>query len=801
MADKIRLGVRQLVEFLLRSGDIDSRYVEKERMNEGSRAHRALQKKNVAAFTEYRSEVALSCDAEREGLAYTLEGRADGVFLEGDQTFVDEIKTTVLPLEKIGEDFNRTHWAQAECYAWMLSRNRQLPAVSVQLTYYNLDTEEVKRFRREYSAAELDAFVSGLLEDYAVWAGFSAEWKDLRDATIKARGFPFPAFRKGQRALAAAVYHTVAAGRKLFAQAPTGTGKTMSALFPAVKAMGEGKTSKIFYLTAKTVTRQAAENALDRLRAPSGEEAPLRLKSVTLTAKEKICFCEKTVCNPENCAFAKGHFDRVNDALLDALRGEDRFPRATVEKYARRHRVCPFEFSLDLSVFCDCVVCDYNYVFDPQAYLRRFFTESGDYVFLIDEAHNLPDRARDMFSSQLLRSDFLAFRKKIKGRARNLERALLAVNRQMLALRKACGDEIFSVAAAFPADFGESVDRFVSACEEFLAEHREFGEDNDFLRLYFDAIHFSLIAGFYDERYVTFVETAGGDVTVRLFCLDPSRLLAEAMKRGGSAVLFSATFTPLPYFRDVLGGGPEDRLLALDSPFERTHLCLLAAGTVSTRYQSREASVGPIVRYLAAFFAQKTGNYIVYFPSYLYMSEVYDAFSAAHPEYGAVMQQSSMTEEERETFLAAFRESPKKTYVAFCVLGGVFSEGIDLPGSRLIGTAIVGVGLPRINARQNVVRAYYEKQNGRGFEYAYMYPGMNKVLQAAGRVIRGEEDRGAVLLIDDRFRRADYRALFPAHWSGCRYIGSPDELGRALRDFWKTEVSPGAVNPAADSKY
>lgn len=779
----INLPIRQLVDLIMRSGDIDSRYVAKDRMAEGAKAHRSLQKKNRELYEDYRSEVWLSAEYSCNGFDYLLEGRADGIFRREGRYTIDEIKTTVLPLGSIREDFNHAHWAQAKCYAYIFAAQNALPDIAVQLTYYNLETDETKQFEQLFAVGELKEFLEGLIVKYSVWAGFLSEWQKTRDLSVKALQFPFPAYRKGQRELAVNVYRTIVGGMKLFVQAPTGIGKTVSALFPAVKAIAEGKTSKIFYLTAKTITRQVAEEAFEKMRRDG-----LKMKTLTLTAKEKICFCAKPACHPEYCEYAKGHYDRINNAILDALQECDELSRNTIEKYARKHTVCPFELSLDLSLWADCVIGDYNYVFDPRAHLRRFFTaESSDYVFLIDEAHNLLDRAREMFSAELGKTAFYQVKKAYKGRSKALDKILNRINRVMIDWRRQCGEQGYVVTAEKPLDFVSLVSKYTATCESLLKENKDLSEDNDFLQLYFEALSFMTIADFYDERYVTLVEAQGNEVRLKLYCLDPSFLLSEAFKRGSAAVLFSATLSPLPFFREVLGGGEEDKMLSLDSPFDKEKLCVLTADRVSTKYQDREQSRQQITEFIGSFIGQKTGNYLVYFPSYKYMHDIFTDFVLAYPDITAVEQKTSLSEEERENFLCCFKENPEETYVAFCVLGGIFSEGIDLKGSRLIGAVIVGVGLPQLNVQQDIIRDYFNSKNGLGFEYAYMYPGMNKVLQAAGRVIRSEDDTGAVLLIDERFSRKHYARLLPKHWHPCRKIKDPESLRETLAEFWATK--------------
>ncbi len=779
----IKLAVKQLVELIMRCGDIDSRYVSKDRMAEGAKAHRMLQKNNRDLYTDYRSEVFLSGEFNYAGTNYTLEGRADGVFTEEGKTVIEEIKTTSQPISQIHADLNPAHWAQAKCYAYILALKDGLPEISVQLTYYNLETYESRHFSQNLTLHELLEFVTGLIAQYAQWASFSAEWAVKRNHSIKALLFPFPAYRKGQRELAVSAYRVMVDGKKLFVQAPTGIGKTISMLFPAIKAIGEGVTSKIFYLTSKTITRQVAEEAFDKMRIKG-----LDIKTLTLTAKEKICFCEKPVCNPDYCQYARGHYDRINNAIFDAVQHCDDLSRNIIKEYARKHIVCPFELSLDLSLLADCVICDYNYVFDPRAYLRRFFTDSsGDYVFLIDEAHNLVDRSRDMFSAELRKTHFYQVKKQYKGRDKALDKILNSINKTMIALRHSCGEQGNLVTEEKQADFISLIEKYTAVCERMLKEDRSLGEDNDFLQLYFNALGFLTIADFYDERYVTLIDTVREEVTIKLLCLDSSYLLGEAMKRGKSVLLFSATLSPMPYFREILGGGDQDIMLTLDSPFAKQRLCVIVADRISTKYYNREHSRQSVTQLIGSFVLCKKGNYIIYFPSYKYMDDVYQDFILSYPDITAVKQEAALSEEDREKFLSSFQENPETLFVAFCVLGGIFSEGIDLKGSRLIGTVIVSVGLPQLSVQQDILKDYFNRKHEMGFEYAYMYPGMNKVMQAAGRVIRSETDTGAVLLIDERFGQKQYISLFPQHWFPHRRIKDKESLEKTLASFWSND--------------
>lgn len=775
--NEIKISIRNLIEFILRSGDLDNRYGGASRMTEGIRLHQKIQK---AGGDAYKSEVALSFTIHSEGFDIILDGRADGIIIDDELVIIDEIKTTSVPLDNIDENTNPLHWAQAMCYAYIYAYNNEIQKLTVQLTYCHLDTEDIKRLTKQFTFNELSQFINDLIEKYLLWAKLAANWNIARDASIKQLSFPFEQYRKGQRELAVAAYKTITGEKKLYVQAPTGIGKTVSTLFPAVKAIGEGHISKIFYLTAKTITRQVAEETCSRMRGTG-----LKLKAITLTAKEKICFKDEVNCNPEYCEYAKGHFDRVNAAIRDVLENEDNLTRDTIEKYARLHKVCPFEFALDLSLWSDCIICDYNYLFDPRVYLRRFFLNNGgDYAFLIDEAHNLVDRSRDMFSAQLYKTDFLEMKKLIKPIQPQIAKILGKINSHMVELRKQCGESHFLVQKNEPEELCRLLSRFISESDEYLAKSEKSEEQQKLLMLYFNAISFIKIAELYDQRYVTYIENRNNEVSIKLFCLDPSFLISEALKRGKAALFFSATLTPLAYFREILGGSEEDYTMNMPSPFEKENLCLLIADKISTKYRTREFSYDSISEMIYTAVQQKIGNYFVFFPSYQYLYEVYSRFALTYPEIETIVQESTMPEDKREEFLKRFKPDNPELLIGFGVLGGIFSEGIDLTGDRLIGAIIVGVGLPQVSNEQDIIMNYFQNKDGTGFEKAYMFPGMNKVLQAAGRVIRLESDRGMVLLIDERFTKSGYKVLFPEHWRHYRRISDTTELEQSLSDFW-----------------
>ena len=790
------LSVRRLVEFLLRTGSIDSRFTGFDRANEGARLHRRLQKESLRAHPDYRAEVALKETLTCAGVTYTLEGRADGIFTADGMTVIDEIKTTAAPLEQISEDFAPEHWGQGQVYAAIWARQNALPAVRVQLPYFQVDEEQTVRFARDYTAAELDAILTGLLAAYAPWAKRAAAWQETSRAALRALAFPFETFRPGQRAMIAQVYNTCTQGGQLLCQAPTGIGKTMSVLFPALKALGAGVGGPVFYLTARGTTRAAAEDALARLRAAS---PGLPLRSVTLTAKDKICLCETRECTPEACPYANGYYARCKDALAAALDdATGALGAEALQRYARQYTVCPFELGLDLSLWSDVVIGDYNYLFDPVVRLQRFFEARGDYLFLLDEAHNLPDRAREMHTAALAKSDFLAVRKRLgKGRSR-LKTALGRVNEHFVAWRRRCEEaagERFGKTVFSPRKdetFDTLLRRLCEPLEAWLDEHREPDETHAaLLQLYFDVRAWLRVADTFDEHFVLQLSAFGGEVKATQLCLDPSAFLKADFALGRAAVLFSATLGPAGYYKDLCGL-PNAKAVALRSPFDPARLALVCPRRISTRYRDRAASAGGVAACLAAMVRARPGNYLAFFPSYAYLQQVYEEFVRQNPDLPACCQQAEMDEAARAAFLAQFAPAPTAPLLGFAVLGGVFGEGVDLAGDRLIGAAIVGPGLPQVGPRQEQLRDYFEQTRGSGFDYAYRYPGMNKVLQAAGRVIRTPRDKGVVLLIDSRFALPDYRRLMPPHWSGLAFADTPAQLAAMLEDFWKEENDAAA---------
>ncbi len=783
----IKTSVRNLVEFVLRAGDLVAAFTGSSRMVDGTKIHRKVQQAQAA---NYQPEVSLAITVEWSDVILQISGRADGIITTTPETgpeeiTIDEIKSVTQELETIEAGYNPLHWAQAKCYAYIYATQHGLEQIGVQLTYCQVTTLETKLFRHIYPVPELAVFFESLVSDYAMWAKRLSDWAACRDASAGLVQFPFPAFRDGQRQLSVAVYKTICGGVKLFAQAPTGTGKTMATIFPAIKALGLGHVEKIFFLTAKTVTRQLAEAAFDRLR-----QSGLQCKTLTLTAKDKICFMPDAACTPDECPYAEGYYDRIKPALHSCWQ-EVAFTREVIERWAREYRVCPFELSLELAFWADAVICDYNYVFDPRVYLKRFFYENnGQYCFLVDEAHNLVDRAREMFSAEITKQSFLAIKKTVHTKLPALAKAAGKINTCLLKLGKLCieqtaaGETEYYVREQPFSEILPLLRKFMDVAEKWLAKNEPADFREELLDVYFMVNAFLRTAETYDERYVTYVEKMAKEVKLKLFCVNPAELLRQAGQRGRATVFFSATLTPIDYFFEVLGGGEGDGKMMVPSPFAAGNLRLLVADHISTTYKTRDQTYEAIVDSITAVVRAKTGNYLVFLPSYRYLEEVCRRFTQNNPLIKVSKQTGEMTEAERAGFLEQFSAGSTETLVGFAVLGGIFGEGIDLTGERLVGAVIVGVGLPMVCPEREIIRQWFDRNDRQGFEYAYVYPGMNKVLQAAGRVIRTEQDRGVILLIDNRFSQSRYRRLFPPEWRGAVRTPSVDRIAGKVEQFW-----------------
>ena len=829
-------------------------------MLEGANLHRMIQRRQGR---EYHAEVYLSCIVRRADCEIVIDGRADGIiwpeevrnnsgeylseklFEEGfvakcfrenlvkspalgevvsslasaaaeqerervfeeipltmnpefPHVIIDEIKTTYRDLERIKEP-EPEHLAQAKVYAYIVAKSAELEKIGVRMTYCNLDTREIRYFDYLYTFEEISTWFNALMKDYVRWADFETGWKKIRNMSIDDMAFPYE-YREGQRELMGQVYSSITKRERLFVMAPTGVGKTLANVYPAIKALSQDKGDKIFYLTAKTITRTVASDCVNLLRG-SDDRPGLRLKSVTLTAKEKICPLEKCECNPDACPYAKGHFDRINDAMYDLLVNEDDFSREKIMEYADKHKVCPFEFSLDMSLFSDMIICDYNYVFDPNVYLRRFFAEThtGRFLLLVDEAHNLAERAMKMYSARIVKEEILDAKRIVRQIDPVLARMLERCNRKMLEMKRECED--VKVVPDFD-DFEVLLLRLCGRIEQFLDDHDHFDGSDEFLEFYFNLRHFLAMYDTMDAHdYVTYTKLdPHQDFEANLMCANPAKRVRACTDKAVFTVFFSATLIPIDYYRMMLGADAKDPAVYAKSVFDPSNRALLVARDVTSKYTRRsDSEYDRMAEYIFQVVSSRCGNYMVFFPSFAMLERVQEMFVNRYhdPDTQEIIVQSpSMSEKDREEFLSAFDtgaggrtvgQAPLKcqTLIGFCVLGGIFSEGIDLKNDALIGAIIVGTGLPMVCAERELMKRCYDDMGLDGFAYAYRFPGMNKILQAAGRVIRTEEDRGIVALLDERFLGRDYLRLFPREWEEytiCRV----DDVTEALETFWRS---------------
>jgi Rad3-related DNA helicase len=775
----LRLSVHDLVDFLLRTGDIDSRVFNTSTMREGTRLHAEYQNKQGH---DYFSEVTLSHVFEKPPYRVFLDGKADGVFMKDGRLFIEEIKTTVAPLETFHRQHERWHLMQAACYGFIYADAHDVQEVTIRLVYIHQETEEIFEKSYDFTLDEITHDIDELIQEYLRFYEVLHQKSRDRQDSLKSLAFPFKNFRSGQRALAKYAFGVAQKQSRLYAEAPTGIGKTMSTLYPFVKSMELERNQKIFYLTAKQSGKEAAVNAIQLLRKQGAS-----LSAVVLTAKEKICFTKGAGCNPDECPFAKGYYDKIKDVIEESLSTYDHFDYDTIVKIARKHRICPFELSLDLSLYVDIVVGDYNYVFDPNVYLRRFFEDEGhQYIALVDEAHNLVERARDMYSTSLDYMTYLKAKKKLTKLAnKTLKKHLKTLSAYFNRLHE---NPIGQTPLMLDPLLIKLLDKIFTSLQAMQKELK-MKLDDEIMEFYFECNRMvklsELVTGHHAFYYSKLQEKEGRIV---LFCLNPSLYVAKTLSQLGASVLFSATLSPMPYYLPMLGSETHHAVLQLPSPFPKENLCLMIAPLVSTRFKDRQSSGQMIASYIHDAVESKLGNYLIFFPSYQYLEQIRPLLKF-NADVDILIQRSDMKAEEQHKFLEAFKSNPSNTTVGLVVLGGAFGEGIDLVDDRLIGCIVVGVGMPQLSYERDLIKEYFNKDQQDGFAFAYTYPGMNRVLQAMGRVIRSETDKGMILLLDDRYLTPAYKVMFQHQYQDYRVVTEPEEVLLTLRAFWKTTIS------------
>ncbi len=778
----LNLSVHELVDFLLRQGDIDNRVYNQETMQLGTKIHSAYQKKQGK---EYLSEVPLEGDIEKDDYLIHLEGRADGIIIGGINPIIDEIKSTVSPLDDFYNKQSEWHFGQAKCYAYLYSKMNGITRCGVRLTYIsqmNFDKKMVKE--KCFGFEELEEYVISLIDRYLSYEKATVKHYIERNASVASLPFPYDEFRKGQREVAKYVYTVAKKGGIFFFEAPTGIGKTISTIYPALKSFAKSSNSKIFYLTAKTSGRQTCYDALTACykKGYIGRDS-------LLVAKEKICFSREKSCNPDECPYTIDYYEKLRKVIEKESQENNRYSPDKIIEIANEYQMCPFELQLDLSLLSDVIICDYNYFFDPLVKLERYFSDEADpsnYIILVDEAHNLPSRAKDMFSETISTKEihdamstlgqggslFTKAKKTLKKLAKSI--SVLKENENRFVTYEKLDDEIYKNLVKFKES--------TSSKEETKEQH--FDEKvNDLSRKVYRFL--SLLEDYSKNSIIYSFVRYDKEVELHLQSLDPSPYLKEDFSRVKGAAIFSATLSPINYYMESILGDASSPYLALTSPFPRENFHLMIAPNLSIRYKNREKTYQDVADYLSTFVKGKKGNYFIYFPSYEYLDKIKKCLHFSNAN--VYTQERDMTDMEKELFLSRFLSNPKKTTVGLLIIGGSFSEGIDLPSDRLIGVAVVGIGLPQVSPEVDLLRDYYEKKNGEGFQYAYMNPGMNKVMQAVGRLIRSENDVGSALLIDERYVEEDYQKLFARTWKGYEIVRSKEEIKESLSSFYRNK--------------
>lgn len=775
--DTIKLSVRELVEFIYKSGDINVKAMSTDRALEGIKAHKILQSQ---MGEDYQKEFFLKKEFELNNILFIIEGRADGIIIENEKVTIDEIKSTYTNLDLIDENYNTAHMAQAKCYAYIYGVDNNLDELDVQLRYYNIDSGKTKILSSKYTIDELRLFFYDLLNMYIDWAETIINLRKEREKTVNSLKFPFNEYRQGQRNFSVAVFQSIKEGKKLFAQAPTGVGKTISTLFPAIKILNSKNNTKIYYLTAKSSTKAIAFDTI-KLMTDRG----LKLRTTVITAKDKICFMDETKCDPEHCPYARGYYDKLNEPLKKSIKNNCLYDRDYIENIGKIYEICPFEFSLDLAYMSDVVICDYNYYFDPRVALQRddVFKNNND-ILLVDEAHNLEDRTRSMYSPELLKEEYYDVYKLMKTINKKISSSLSTINKKFIEIKKRA-EEPF-IFEEEPSDLINSLRKFVVLAEEYINDRKNENVPDELVDIYFKSTFFIKISEIADDTFCYYVDSTKNKTIVKLFLIDPSTILKEILKKAWSSVFFSATLTPLKYFRYILGGADEDYLLKIKSPFEENNLKLMITEDLSMKYVVRNENIDAACRYINEVVTEKKGNYMVFFPSYSFMEKTFETYEQLYDISNIIFQEQGINEEEQTLITDKFKN--ETGVVLFTVVGGIFSEGIDLPLEKLIGAVIIGTGIPQISFERNIIRNFFDNKFNSGYDFAYKYPGFNKILQSAGRVIRTEDDKGIVLLIDSRLCQMTYLKLFPEHWNHYIKIKNLNEIKKQISEFWKGEI-------------
>ena len=771
MTEQVKVSITDLVRLSCTTGDLINTGPAGPTALQGQRAHKKLQGERSE---QMQAEVKLEAEVEVDGWSLRLGGRVDLLDDTSNPPHIIEIKSCLAPPAKLPQSSKDQHWAQLYFYGFcQFTNSPDLQNIKLSLHWINLSDDSLTEDDRTLQREEVFEFCSAAIARFLQLHTLVHAHQQTALASAKNMTFPFGDFRPGQRNMATAVYRSIRDKGYLLSEAPTGIGKTISTLFPAIKAYGEGHTQRIFYLTAKNSGRQAADQAVKSLR-----QSGLEICSVQLSAKKQLCHCSNGTCERTeegHCPLTLGFFDRLPEAREELIKLKH-IDTAALDAAAHKHQLCPFELSLQLIPWMDVVICDYNYVFDPLVRLTQVVENSREISLLIDEAHNLVDRARSMYSAELSLQDSRAAEKISKAQPR-LAKSFASVGR---AIKRATEDAKSTTAEELsPATVSRAVVKSISAFDESL-DGAPLPPD---LGEWFKALYrYATIDELYGEHHRALASQQNKDRQVKLACLNATDKLEASFKSFQSVVCFSATLSPSSVYQTSLGLPAESQHQHLPSPFDPSQLGCYLCSDIDTRFAARQASTPTLIRIIEQLYRAKPGNYLVFFPSYAYLNDTLTAFAELHPDIPLVAQTRTSDPDERETFRQHFAQAGE--LLGFAILGGVYSEGVDFVGDSLLGTVIVGTGLSAVSTEQQLIQADFDRLGLDGFDYAFKYPGMTRVLQAAGRVIRSETDKGVIVLADRRFSQTFYKQLMPSLWQ-VRHLSDHRELQGQLDNFWQ----------------
>ena len=778
----IEINVHELVGKLFTGGDLIFNSQGIDRAREGTRLHKLWQDSRTE---NYLSEVSLDHTFCVENHHIRLRGRMDGLYPDREIVTIEEIKSTTNNPQSCIIDPPNNHICQVIVYAYLYSVDRDLSddkLLCLNLIYLATEGTDFGCYEKVVSVASLKEQFDIIINKFLHWHIQIENWKKLRNTSAQSLEFPYANYRSGQRKLAVKTYQTIKQKKRLIAAAPTGIGKTVSTLFPSIKAIGEGLIERIFYLTARNTVQAIGEQSL-RLMVNHG----LNIRSVTIVAREKTCLDMEGDCRSNQCIRCKGYFDRLPQAMQEILENKV-IDQEKIKEIADKHSLCPFEFSLDASLVADVIFCDYNYAFHPRARLQRHFVDNiKEHVLLMDEGHHLVERARDMFSANLSAANLRRLSRKIRNEQSELATAIIRISqwieRQVRINMRASNTESSSTSTA-PVELEpllQSVEENIQQIAQIQGWEKL---DAEVKQLSFDILWFQQTLREFDEDYLCLLEQISDNTTVQLFCMDPSTRIEQTLLNANASILFSATLRPLNYFLELLDWPQNSYKLDLESPFPPENLNFLIDGSLSLRYRDRHKNSSEVMSRIVSFIENCPGNIMIFSPSHEYQKSLVHGIQRHCPNRDYIIQEQEMSQKDRHGFLEKFQESKQQSnIVGFAVLGGLFSEGIDLIGDQLKGAVIIGVGAPPPNIRQKELQEYFQRQFKQGFEFGFRLPGFQRVLQAVGRVIRSTSDKGSVLLIDQRYLLTDYKKLFPSHWRP-KLVNNVEAIEKQLKQFW-----------------